>query len=297
MNTEDIQLVTIIGGGLMGRQIALNNAIYGVNTIITDNNPEILLDVEKWMQEYLQGRVSKGRFTDEQVTKIKEKFHIIKNLNMAIQDADIVIEAIIEDKEIKRELFHQLNIIVDSQTILVTNSSFMYSSVFADCIDHPERLANFHYFNPALVMKLVEVVKGPHTSMHTVETLLNFAKKVGKEPVLVKKEIEGFIANRLLRSVANEALFLLENEVATPEEIDIAAEKGLNYPLGPFKLMDLTGVDLTFLNLKRVYYETGKKNPGYDLLEKKYIAKEWGRKTGKGWYIYDNKKVEGSKTK
>ena len=138
-------------------------------------------------------------------------------------------------------------------------------------------------------MKLTEVVQGPQTSEETVQFLLDFSRKTGKDPVWVKKEIEGFIANRILRAVANEALYLVEEGVATPEEIDIAAEKGLNYPMGPFKLMDLTGVDLSYFNLKRVYDETGEKRAGFDLLKKKYEANEWGRKTGKGWYEYPKK--------
>lgn len=286
MRVEDIKKVTVIGGGLMGRQIALNIAIHGIDVHISDMNQEVLDSVEKWKTEYLAGRIAKGRMTEEQVKEINEKFNITPKIEEAVKDTDLLIEAIIEDRAIKRDFFRQMSDLVREDTILATNSSFLYSSMFADCVDNPSRLANLHFFNPALVMKLTEVVQGPHTSNETVELLLDFSRKIGKDPIWVKKEIEGFIANRILRAVSNEALYLVEEGVATPEEIDIAAQEGLNYPMGPFRLMDLTGIDLSFFNLKRVYEETGEKRPGYELLEEKYEAKEWGRKTGKGWYQY-----------
>lgn len=289
MNIEEVKKIAVFGCGQMGRQIGLNNAIYGFDTYITDTNLEAVDNTQKWAEEYIKGRIEKGRLKEEEAKAALAKFHTAKTLKEAAENADIIIEAIIEDKQIKERFFSEIDKIAKKNAIIVTNSSFMVSSMFKEIVSNPSRLANLHYFNPALVMKLTEVVQGPHTSDETVETLMEFSKKTGKKPVLVKKEIDGFIANRILRAVTNEALYLLEEGVATPEDIDTAVENGLNYPMGPFRLMDLTGIDTGYLVAKLMLEQTGFRKPGIDLLEEKYRKKEWGRKTGKGWYIYDNK--------
>lgn len=289
MKVEDIKKVCVVGGGLMGRQIALNSALYGYDAYVTDTNPAVIDDVKAWAAKYLDERVAKGKMTPEKADLGRTHFHPVPTLEEAAKDADLVIEAIIEQRQIKEEFFRNVDKLVRPDTILATNSSFMISSFFAGCVSNPSRLANFHYFNPALVMKLVEVVQGPHTSEETVQVLLDFARATGKDPIWVRKEIDGFIANRILRAVSNEALYLLEEGIATAQEIDTAAEKGLNYPMGPFRLMDLTGVDLSYLNMKRKLDETGVKSIGMDILKEKYEKKEWGRKTGKGWYDYTKK--------
>ncbi|MPM75799.1 putative 3-hydroxybutyryl-CoA dehydrogenase [bioreactor metagenome] len=274
----------------MGQQIALNAAQCGYPVALTDSFPAALEKAETWAKGYVAGRVAKGKMTENQAADAQKNITFVPQLADAVQDADLIIEAIIEDRAIKEKLFTDLNKLVAKDVILATNSSFMVSSLFAGCVENPGRLANFHYFNPALVMKLVEVVQGPHTSEETVQVLMDFARKNGKTPIWVRKEIDGFIANRLLRAVKNEACFLLEEGVATAQEIDTAAENGLNYPMGPFRLMDLTGVDLAYLASKRVLDETGVKQPGFDKIKEKYEAGEWGRKSGKGWYDYSEKK-------
>lgn len=283
---KNISNVCVAGGGLMGRQIALNTAIHGYSVTLTDTVADVLRNAESWTQDYLDGRVKKGKMTPEEITEIRSRIHFVPTLEEAAKDADLVIEAIIEDKKIKETFFAQLDAIVSEDTILTSNSSYMASSTFAPFVHNPQRLANLHYFNPALVMKLTEVVQGPHTSKETVDALLDFSRKTGKEPVWVRKEIDGFIANRIVRAVTNEALYLLSEGIATPEEIDTAVEKGLNYPMGPFRLQDLTGIDLAYLAAKKVVEETGYKKPGFDALEEKYLSGQYGRKSGKGWYNY-----------
>ncbi|MDL2302199.1 3-hydroxyacyl-CoA dehydrogenase family protein, partial [Lachnospiraceae bacterium OttesenSCG-928-D06] len=175
--------------------------------------------------------------------------------------------------------------------IIASNSSFIPSSLFVEDIEGAERLCNLHYFNPAMLMKLVEIVKGEHTSDETVEALKAFVKAIGKEYILVKKEIEGFVVNRLLRAVQNEAFFLYDQGIASFEDIDIGAEKGLNYPMGPFRLLDLAGIDICYMNRQKTYEKTGcpeDKPPKF--LEEKYKKGEFGRKSGKGWYDYSEKK-------
>ena len=147
-----------------------------------------------------------------------------------------------------------------------------------------------HYFNPALVMKLVEVVQGEHTADETVQAIVDFAIKTGKTPIRVKNEIDGFVVNRILRAIRDEAFYLIEQDICTPEDLDIGVELGLGHPMGPFRLLDLTGLDLNYLSSERRYQETGVKPAGYDIVKAKYEAHEWGRKTGKGFYEYETKK-------
>jgi 3-hydroxybutyryl-CoA dehydrogenase len=283
----EIKNVSVIGSGLMGQQIALNTAMYGYDVVINDNSEKALEKARVWAEKYLAGRVEKGKMTDAQAKGALEHLVFEPDLAKAVRDADLVIEAIVEDRAIKEKFFQTLDGLVRKDTIIATNSSYMTSSLFAGCVDNPSRLTNLHYFNPALVMKLTEIVQGPHTSEETVQALLDFSRKTGKDPVWLRKEIDGFIANRILRAVRNEACSLLEQGIATAQEIDTAAEKGLNYPMGPFRLMDLVGIDLSYLAQKRVFDETGVKMPGYDQVEAKYNAGEFGKKTGKGWYTYE----------
>lgn len=282
----NIKRVCVIGGGLMGRQIALNTAIYPYEVRIFDANAAVLEDVQKWEDSYLAGRIAKGRMTEEQVSGIRSRFTICATLEEAVKEADLVIEAIVERKDIKATVFRQVDALVRPDTIIATNSSRMVSSMFKDDISHPERLANLHYFNPALVMKLVEVVKGEHCSAETARALYDFAANTGKTPILLKKEIDSFVANRILHAINDEARWLVEQGYCTPQEVDIACENGLNHPMGPFRLNDLTGIDLTRDILEREYKETGIKPKGYDLI-KEYYEKGWyGKKAGRGFYEY-----------
>jgi len=282
----NIQKVCVIGGGLMGRQIALNTAIYPYDVTIFDANAAVLEDVKVWADNYLAGRIAKGRMSEEQVAGIRTRFTVCSTLEEAVKDVDLVIEAIVEREDIKRSVFQQIDALVRPDTIIATNSSRMCSSLFADSVSHPERLANLHYFNPALVMKLVEVVKGEHVSEETAKALYDFAANTGKTPILLQKEIEGFVVNRILQAINTEARWLVENGYCTYEEVDIACEGGLSHPMGPFKLNDLTGIDLAFDILSRTYEKTGEKPAGYDLIKEFYDKGWYGKKTGRGFYEY-----------
>jgi len=281
-----IKRVCVIGGGLMGRQIALNTAIYPYEVTLFDANPAVLEDVAKWEETYLAGRIAKGRMTEEQVAGIRSRFTICSTLEEAARDADLVIEAVVERKDVKTAVFTQVCALVREDTIIATNSSRMVSSMFADVVTNPKRLANLHYFNPALVMKLVEVVQGAHCSDETAQTLYDFAIATGKEPIWLRKEVDGFVVNRILQALKNEARWLVENGYCTPQEVDTACEKGLNHPMGPFRLEDLTGIDLTYDIMRRKMEETGEVPVGFELV-KSYYEKGWyGKKSGRGYYEY-----------
>ena len=279
-----IKKVCVAGAGLMGRQIALNTALYPYEVTLVDSIPAVVEDAKKWIEKFVAGRVEKGKLTADQAKNIKLTCY--NDLKEAAADSDLVIEAILEDPEIKKQFFKLLGTIVRQDTIIATNSSRMVSSLFKDLIPNPSRLCNLHYFHPATVMKLTEVVQGPHTSVETAQAMVDFSTNTGKRPIWLKKEIDGFVVNRLLAGINKEAFYLVENGVCTPQEIDIGAENGLNYPMGPYRLMDFSGLDLAFLVLNRTLEETGTKPLGYDIIKEKYNKGEYGVKSGKGFYDY-----------
>lgn len=287
MDINSLQKVFVVGGGLMGRQIALNTAIHGYEVSLHDSSPEVMDKVNEWAAEYMDGRVAKGRMTQDEVNSALSRFRTVPSLGDGVKGAGLIIEAIIEDLEIKRAFFKKLDALLDDETVVATNSSYMVSSLFKDCLKNPSRLANFHYFNPALVMKLVEVVQGEHTSGETVAFLMEFARRTGKTPIHITKEIDGFVVNRILRVIKDEAFSLVSAGICTPQEVDLGVELGLGHPMGPFRLNDLTGIDLTYHLYERRLKETGEKPAGYDIIKTKYEAGEWGRKTGKGFYEYE----------
>ena len=290
MDITCLNKLCVAGSGTMGRQIALCAAIHGIDTYLYDVSAAALENADSWVNEYLAGRVAKGRMTQEQTDAARAKMHIEPSLEAAVKDAQLVIEAIIERQDIKESFFREVSELVAEDTVLATNSSYLVSSLFRDAVKNPGRLANLHFFHPALVMRLTEVVSGEHTSKETVAFLEEFSKKIGKTPVHVEKEVDGFVVNRILRALKEEAFWLAENKVCDPQMIDIAVEMGLNHPMGPFKLTDMSGIDITYYQQDKRYQATGEKPKGYDLIREKFEANELGRKTGRGFYDYTEKK-------
>ena len=287
MQIDNIKTIAVIGAGNMGHQIAINSAIHGFNTWCTDISKETLDKASAFAKEYLPGRVTKGRLTQEQADIAAANLHFTADLKTAIEKADFVIEAAVERIQVKRDLFADLSKYSPPHAILATNSSYIVSSKVADVTDRPDKVCNMHFFNPALVMKVVEVVKGPHTSEETAGLTTALCERMGKTPVMVNKEIYGFIVNRFLEVLYREAFFLAENGYASYQDIDIALEGGLNHPMGPFRLMDLTGIDLAYDIANERYAETGEaSDKPSQLIVDKIKAKEFGRKTGKGFYSY-----------
>ncbi|WP_366924465.1 3-hydroxyacyl-CoA dehydrogenase family protein [Metallumcola ferriviriculae] len=288
MNINDIKQICVIGAGNMGHQIALRGALSGYKVICTDVSDEQLKKAEAFADKYLPGRVAKGKLTEEQAKSARENISFSSSLEEAARDADFVIEAATEKMDLKLNIFSQLDNICKPDTILATNSSFIVSSKIAGSVNRPDKVVNMHFFNPALVMKLVEVVKGPHVSQETADVTMELARRMEKKPVLLKKEIYGFLVNYLLASLTRESLYLLDQGIASAQDIDMAVENALGHPMGPFKLMDLTGVDLSYHISMERFLETGERKdmPSPTIVEK-YVRKEWGKKTGKGFYEYN----------
>lgn len=288
MTMTEIKNVIVVGAGAMGSQIGMLCALAGYAATITDIARDALDRAEAQLRQRMSRDVEKNRRTDAQVEEAFGRLTFSTDLTTAAAQADFVIEAAVEKLEIKRRLFADLDQVTPPHAILATNSSNIVSSRIADATGRPDRVCNVHFFNPALVMKCVEVVRGPQTSDETVATAVELARRLGKVPVLLDREIPGFIANRILGAVRDEAIFLLENGIASVEDIDTACRTALGYPMGPFELMDLTGIDIGYLTKKDRYAESGdpKDQPSKSvsaLVERGDL----GRKTGRGWYDYD----------
>lgn len=288
MKFEDIKNICVVGAGNMGHQIALQAAIVGYQVKCSDVNAETLKKADAFVDSYLPGRVAKGRLTEEQAKAARNNIRFVDNLEEAAGDADFVIEAATEVLSLKRRIFADLDRIAPKHAILATNSSAIVSSKIADVTQRPDKVVNMHFFNPALVMKLVEVVKGPHVSDETAELTMEMSKVMQKVPVLLKKEVDGFLLNRIFAAISKEATWLLEMGVAEVEDIDNACVYGAGHPMGPFRLNDLTGLDLSYIMRMEKFRETGNQAdlPSPRLVEH-YMKGEYGEKTGKGWYSYD----------
>lgn len=285
---QDIKHVTVIGAGAMGSQIAMVCALAGYDTDVVDIAQEAVDRAAEQLHSRMDRDVSKGRRTREDVDAAFERMTFSTDRDACAAQADFVIEAAVEDLTIKRQVFAELDAVCPEHTILATNSSNIVSSRVADATNRPEKVCNVHFFNPALVMKCVEVVPNPATSPETVETAMALARSIGKAPVQLKKEVPGFVANRLLGALRTEALKLYEDGVADYEDIDVAARTALNHPMGPFELMDMVGIDVVYLIRLAEYEQTG--DPASlpaESIREKYEAGEYGRKSGRGWYDYE----------
>jgi 3-hydroxybutyryl-CoA dehydrogenase len=290
MQLKDVKTICVVGAGNMGHQICTLCAIHGYKTTCVDVDESTLQKAEAFAADYFAKRVEKGKLTEEAAKQASDNISFTSRLEEAAKDADYVIEAAVEVLAVKRRIFADLDRIAPPHAILATNSSAIVSSQIADATHRPGQTINLHFFNPALVMKLVEVVEGPHVNKETVNLSIDLCTKLDKVPVHVKKEVKGFLLNRIFRVIFNEAMWMLEMGVATVEDIDKACVYGAGHPMGPFTLMDLTGIDLAYTMNMEDFRESG--DPAdlpYPSLVEHYIKGEYGQKAGKGWYDYGEK--------
>ena len=281
----EIKTIAVLGAGLMGHgitQVAAQVAQYEV--YMRDIKQEFLDNGMKMINDSLQRFVKKGEMTEAQMNEVLSRIHPTLDLKEAVSNADLVIEAVTENPELKKKVLAEADSLAKPDAIIASNTSSISISEIASAIKRPEKFAGMHFFNPPQLMKLIEIIRGAKTSDETINTIVEVTKKMGKEPVVVKKDVAGFVVNRILIPALNEAVNLVNEDVASPEDIDKAIKLGLNWPMGPLTLLDYVGLDTTLAITEVMVKEINPKYQASPLLRQMVRAGLLGRKTGKGFY-------------
>ncbi len=282
---KEIRKVGVLGGGLMGSGIAQVSAMAGFETIVREVSDPIIEKSRSGIDKVLTKGIEKGKVTADQRDVALKHLQFTTDLAQ-LASCDIVIEAVVEDLEMKNAMWKDLNEICPAETIFASNTSSLTIAAMAAACGRPERMLGLHFFNPVPLMKLVEVVRTITTSDDTVDTAFEFVKKLGKEPVRAKDN-SGFIVNLLLIPYMIDAINALEANVASVEDIDKAMQLGAGYPMGPFTLLDFVGLDTTYKIAEIMFNEYREKRYAPPpLLKRMVIAGMYGRKSGKGFYDY-----------
>jgi 3-hydroxybutyryl-CoA dehydrogenase len=287
----EIKKIAVLGAGLMGHgiaQVAAQVAKYEVS--LRDVKQGFLDKGIKMIQTSLQKFVDNGKISEEEMNEILGRIHPKVDLRDAVADADLIIEAVPENVDIKKTLLMEVNGVAKKEAVITSNTSSISITLLASFTRRPAKFCGMHFFNPPQLMSLVEVVRGTKTSDETVNVVVEMAKKMGKEPIVVKKDSPGFIVNRVLVPVLNEAVYLVWQDVAGLDEIDKAVRLGLNWPMGPLRLLDYVGLDTVLAMMKVFQKELGDvKFQPCPLLEQMVKAGLLGRKSGKGFYDWEKR--------
>lgn len=294
MLKNQVRSICVVGAGQMGHQIAMLSALAGFETIIQDVNEDALQRAESTLHTIMDKWITKGKISSETKTESFQRLTFSTDLLHSVQDADFIIEAIVEKLDAKQELFRKLDEYAKPEAILASNSSTIVNSLLAEVTNRPDKVVNMHFFFPPLVMDCVEVVKSEKTSELTAQMTMLVCEKMNRTAVLLQKEISGFIANRILGALQREAVYLYENGYADYKDIDRICKKALSHPIGPFELMDLSGIDVGYFVMQQRFAETGDpEDRPAACIEEKVKQGHLGRKTGKGWYEYKKEEVRG----
>lgn len=287
MQTSGIRNVSVIGAGTMGAQIAQQIALHGFDVNLFDVSPEQLERAAASNRKHLQRRVEKGQLGSVTAEEALGRVHPQPDLAKAVAESDLVIEAVLEDIDVKRQIFAELDRLTPPRAILATNSSTMTISEIAADLPGRARSLALHFFNPVLVMRLVEIAPAPYTDPEFVRLTEEFTREIDREPVVLHKEIAGFLVNRVLWALRKEAMWLADNGYADPQDIDRAIKLGLNHPMGPFELADFNGLDVVLLAQRHRFANSGDEaDRPPRILEELVEQGKIGRKSGAGFYDY-----------
>ena len=278
--------VAVVGAGTMGHGIAYVATLAGCTVALTDNRPDALPPAIRRIGDLFTGAVTRGKLGEAEMASAATRLRAERDLARAVADVDVVIEAVVEDLGAKRQLFAELERAAAPEALLATNTSSLSVAAIAGALRDPGRVVGLHFFNPVHAMKLVEVVRHPRVAAAAVERAVAFARTLGKEPIIVN-DSPGFASSRLGVVLGLEAMRMLEEGVASAEDIDKAMELGYNHPMGPLKLTDLVGLDVRLAIAE--YLHRTLEDPQFEppaILRDKVAKGELGKKTGKGFYAW-----------
>jgi enoyl-CoA hydratase/3-hydroxyacyl-CoA dehydrogenase len=292
MKIEDIKKISVIGGGQMGYGIAEVALLAGYRVSLRDIRSDLVERGVALINESLEKLISKKLVSEIQYNRItKELLHATVELEEALRGADLVIEAVPEDLNLKKQVFQDLDRLSPRRAIMATNTSTMSITEISLATKRPEKVFGLHFFNPVVLMKLVEVIKGDHTSEETMRTAYQFCLKINKVPVRVEKDIPGFIVNRVQAPSGALLGAIVDRGITTPEEIDALMRK-LGKPMGPFELLDFTGIDVSY-NARNYFAQAVSPDLApFKLMKTKVKAGEYGKKTGRGFYDWSKGRPE-----
>jgi 3-hydroxybutyryl-CoA dehydrogenase len=283
----EVKRIGVVGAGAMGNGIAQVAAQIGCEVVMRDIEDSFVDRGLKSIDKFLSKSVEKGKLQEADKKAILGRIKGTTKMT-DLKDVDFVVEAVIENMDLKKQVFKELDSLCRPEVILSSNTSSMSVTEIAAATKRPDRVCGMHFFNPVPLMKLVEIIRAFATSDETVKTATELAKKMGKVTVEVKKDSPGFIVNRIMMPHFIEAIKIVEEGIASVQDVDVAVKNGLNYPMGPFELMDLTGIDIAYFVTEYFYKELNKESKwsAPTLMKSMLRANRLGRKTGAGWYDY-----------
>ncbi|KFM15156.1 3-hydroxybutyryl-CoA dehydrogenase protein [Marine Group I thaumarchaeote SCGC AAA799-O18] len=292
MSVEEIKSITVLGSGIMGHGISQVSAMAGYNVVLRDIEQKFLdkaMEKIKWSLDKL---VSKGKISDNERNKIISRIRPIVDLNDAVKDSDLVIEAVPEIMDLKKKVYAELDNVADDDVIFASNTSTLPITEIANTISRPERFIGIHFFNPPQLMKLVEVIPGQNTQDSIVDLTIDFVKSVKKIPVTCRRDVPGFIINRLFIPLVHEACYVMERQKIQQTKIDSAVKYKLGFPMGIFELADFTGMDVIHKATIEMHLRDKKVILPHPRIEQLFNENKLGKKNGEGFYKYSSEKYE-----
>ena len=292
MDIMEIKNITVLGSGIMGHGIAQISAMAGYNVVLRDIEQKFLdkaMDKINWSLEKL---VSKEKISKDERDKITTRIKPMVDLSNAVHDSDLVIEAVPEIMDLKKQVYQELDKVADARIIFASNTSTLPITEIANTISRPEKFIGIHFFNPPQLMKLVEVIPGQKTTDDIIKTTINFVESVKKVPIICRRDVPGFIINRLFIPLVHEACYVMERQKIQKTEIDSAVKFKLGFPMGIFELADFTGIDVIHKATIEMHLRDKKVILPHAKIEQLFNEKKLGKKNGEGFYKYSDEKYE-----